>query len=128
MHTPLASLSRPIAGSIKNTLVVTLPGSTKAVKENLTALLDNGIVSHALDLLNGGSGKDVHVKLAEEQSLSGTLGIRSKGDYVDHHPHHHHHHHGHVADSSRTQGTTEQSFSSTLDFDVTNECNGDIFS
>ncbi|QRW01631.1 molybdopterin-binding domain protein [Ceratobasidium sp. AG-Ba] len=31
-HTPLAALSRPVAGTIRNTLVVTLPGSPKAVK------------------------------------------------------------------------------------------------
>ncbi|KAK0190455.1 hypothetical protein F5146DRAFT_1137290 [Armillaria mellea] len=41
-HTPLAALSRPVAGTIKNTLVVTLPGSTKAVTENVQALLQGG--------------------------------------------------------------------------------------
>ncbi|KLO08507.1 molybdenum cofactor synthesis domain protein [Schizopora paradoxa] len=43
-HTPLAALSRPVAGSIGRTLVVTLPGSTKAVRENLTCLLESGIL------------------------------------------------------------------------------------
>ncbi|KAI6034880.1 hypothetical protein F5J12DRAFT_901815 [Pisolithus orientalis] len=57
-HTPLAALSRPLAGTIGKTLVVTLPGSTKAVRENLDALLSNGVLDHALDLIKGGSGKD----------------------------------------------------------------------
>ncbi|KAI6152402.1 MoaB/Mog domain-containing protein [Pisolithus tinctorius] len=62
-HTPLAVLSRPLAGTIGKTLVVTLPGSTKAVRENLDALLSNGVLDHALDLTKGGSGKVVHAAL-----------------------------------------------------------------
>lgn len=62
-HTPLAALSRPLAGTIGKTLVVTLPGSTKAVRENLDALLSNGVLDHALDLIKGGSGKVVHAAL-----------------------------------------------------------------
>ena len=37
-HTPLAVLSRPIAGTIHRTFICTLPGSVKAVKENMQAL------------------------------------------------------------------------------------------
>ncbi len=37
-HTPLANLSRPVVGVINNTLIATLPGSEKAVKENVEAL------------------------------------------------------------------------------------------
>jgi len=92
-HTPLAALSRPVAGTIKNTLVVTLPGSVKAVKENLDALLSNGIVDHAIDLIKGGSGKQVHASMG-----SGHGGH-------DHHHHHtprtHHHHHDHQEPKSR---------------------------
>ncbi|KAG6854460.1 hypothetical protein C0991_006539 [Blastosporella zonata] len=56
-HTPLAALSRPAAGTIGKTLVVTLPGSVKAVKENMEALLNAGLVEHAIDLIRGGEGK-----------------------------------------------------------------------
>ncbi|OAX43361.1 hypothetical protein K503DRAFT_847231 [Rhizopogon vinicolor AM-OR11-026] len=77
-HTPLAALSRPVAGTIGNTLIVTLPGSVKAVKENLEALFSNGFIEHAIDLIRGGTGKQVHA----------TMGSGHGGE-----PHHHHHHH-----------------------------------
>ncbi len=68
--TPLAALSRPVAGTIKNTLVVTLPGSVKAVQENITALLQAGVVNHAIELIRGGSGQRVHESLAAEGARS----------------------------------------------------------
>lgn len=37
-HTPLAVLSRPVAGTRNSTLICTLPGSIKAIRENMVAL------------------------------------------------------------------------------------------
>lgn len=50
--TPRAMLSRAQAGIRKRTLIVNLPGSPKAARENLSAVLPT--LSHGLDMLRGG--------------------------------------------------------------------------
>jgi molybdenum cofactor synthesis domain-containing protein len=50
-HTPLSMLSRAAAGVRGRTLIVNLPGSPKAVRENLAVLLP--VLPHALELLAG---------------------------------------------------------------------------
>ena len=47
--TPRGALSRPLCGSIGKSLLVTLPGSSKAVRENLGAIL--GALGHGLEKL-----------------------------------------------------------------------------
>lgn len=49
--TPTAVLSRAVAGTIGQSLILTLPGSRKAVTENLAAVLP--ALGHALDKLHG---------------------------------------------------------------------------
>ncbi len=52
MRTPLAMMSRSVAGTIGKTLVVTLPGSASGVRESLEAILP--AVFHAAGILEGG--------------------------------------------------------------------------
>lgn len=91
-HTPLAALSRPVAGTVGNTLVVTLPGSVKAVKENLEALISGGVVNHAIDLIKGGTGKRVHTELASSGTSAFAAASTNSQNSHEHHGHHHHHH------------------------------------
>ncbi len=51
MRTPLAMMSRAVAGSIAQTLIVTLPGSTDGVRESLEAILP--AVFHARKMMKG---------------------------------------------------------------------------
>ena len=48
--TPMAMISRSVAGSRSNTLIITLPGSTKAVKECLDVVMP--VIPHSLELLH----------------------------------------------------------------------------
>jgi len=52
MRTPLAMMSRGVAGSIAQTLIITLPGSTDGARESLEAILP--AVFHARKMMKGG--------------------------------------------------------------------------
>jgi molybdenum cofactor synthesis domain-containing protein len=50
-HTPMAALSRAVAGIRGLTLIVNLPGSERGVRENLSVLLP--LLPHAVETLRG---------------------------------------------------------------------------
>jgi molybdenum cofactor synthesis domain-containing protein len=52
--TPTAMLSRAVAGIRKSTLIINLPGSEKAVRESLEAILP--ALPHAVEILRGRAG------------------------------------------------------------------------
>lgn len=54
--TPHAMLSRAVAGIRKRTLIVNLPGSPKAVRENLNTILP--VLPHAVELLRESPGAE----------------------------------------------------------------------
>ena len=51
-----AMLSRGVAGILDRTLIINLPGSPKAVRENLDVLLP--VLPHALELISGKPGSE----------------------------------------------------------------------
>ena len=50
--TPNSVLSRAVVGIRSTTLIVNLPGSTRAVRESLEVILD--ILPHAIEMMHGG--------------------------------------------------------------------------
>ena len=54
-ETPFGMLSRGLAGARRHTLIINLPGSPKAVRENLAVLLP--VIPHAIEKLQGDSSE-----------------------------------------------------------------------
>lgn len=86
-HTPFGVLSRPVAGVRKQSLIITLPGSQKAVTECLQSL--EPILDHALEQLSLESTRQLH---GPSHSHSHHHGKSHSHRHSHHHSHHHHHH------------------------------------
>ena len=63
-QTPMAALSRAVAGALGGTLILNLPGSPKGVRESLGAVLP--VIPHAVELLGGATGAHPTGHRAEE--------------------------------------------------------------
>ncbi|GAA5958345.1 hypothetical protein JCM3765_004802 [Sporobolomyces pararoseus] len=123
--TPLASLSRPVAGVAlrrqsniseegTGTLIVTLPGSPKGAKENLETLLK--VLPHALELAGGAKSRTTKVHQAIEQGQDGLKAISTPpASVAPSHSHScghsHSHSHSHQAPRSRTLMSQDPSIS-----------------
>lgn len=60
--TPMAMISRAMAGIRGKTLIINLPGSPKAVKENLEVILP--VIPHSIEILRGQGGEcGSHLKI-----------------------------------------------------------------
>ncbi|MBA3737436.1 MAG: MogA/MoaB family molybdenum cofactor biosynthesis protein, partial [Actinobacteria bacterium] len=53
-HTPMAALSRAVAGAVGGALILNLPGSPRGVRESLESVLS--LIPHAVELLGGAAG------------------------------------------------------------------------
>ena len=62
LKTPHGMLSRGVAGTLGQALIVNLPGSPKAARESLEVLIP--VLPHAIELLAGESGEGGHRKPA----------------------------------------------------------------
>jgi molybdopterin adenylyltransferase len=75
-QTPMAALSRGIAGAVGAALILNLPGSTEGVCESLTAVLP--VVPHAVELLGGATGP--HPNVPDQHATPPTAMAAPKGE------------------------------------------------
>jgi gephyrin len=89
--TPYAAMARPVAGVRGYTLILAVPGSPKAAKENVEAVLK--LLPHACDLTAGANSRKLHSERGVAESGKGV--VMTDSARVQGHSHDHHHHHGH---------------------------------
>jgi len=113
--TPYAAMARPVAGTRGGTIIIAVPGSPKAAKENLEAVLK--LLPHACDLACGGNSRQMHSERKVAESGEGVMddktrihsGYEPKKSYDHEHRHHHHHHqHGRGHGGVKPRTTEEQ--------------------
>lgn len=108
--TPYAAMARPVAGVRGDTLVIAVPGSPKAAKENVQAVIK--LLPHACDLACGGNSRTMH---AERNIAETGKGVMNDQERVNEHSHHHGHGHGHGGIKPRTTEKQRALLSNQLD-------------
>ncbi|KAI8903593.1 MoeA, N-terminal and linker domain-containing protein [Gorgonomyces haynaldii] len=73
--TVFAALSRPVAGVIQKSLVLTLPGSPKGCRENLEAVLP--VLQHTLKLITDAQDANVHPHVCRHDQVKERNGMLS---------------------------------------------------
>lgn len=106
---PRAVLSRPVAGIRLKTLIITLPGSPKAVSECLDELLnEHDILGHALQLSQGEDSRELHKRADINLDRSTGSSTENKSHITEHSKHSHSHcGHEHTVPRPRTQANQE---------------------
>lgn len=99
--TPLAAMSRPVAGVAKSTLIFTVPGSVKGAIENTEAIIS--LLPHACDLANGSvDSRQIHAKGTEQIEIaSGLTSSNTNHSHSHSHSHSHCHHHHHQSNDPK---------------------------
>src|SRR5208282_4491768 len=108
--TPYAAMARPVAGVRGETLVIAVPGSPKAAKENVLAVIK--LLPHACDLTCGGNSRAMH---AERNIAETGKGVMNDQERVNHHSHQPGHGHGHGGVKPRTTEEQRTLLSNQLD-------------
>ena len=107
--TPYAAMARPVAGTRKGSIIIAVPGSPKAAKENIEAVVK--LLPHACDLLCGGDSRAMHAERSVANSGGAVMDDkeRTHATYSPKHDHeHHHHNHGHGGHGVKPRTTAEE--------------------
>jgi gephyrin len=91
LTSPVALMSRPVAGVRHKTIILTLPGSPKGAKENLQSMLK--LLPHACQQAAGADSRKLHAGGVEK--LEKDAGVSTSAFNQLSHSHSHDHSHGH---------------------------------
>ncbi|OJJ51128.1 hypothetical protein ASPZODRAFT_321215 [Penicilliopsis zonata CBS 506.65] len=91
--TPFAIMSRPVAGTRKRSLIITLPGSPKGAKENLDAVIK--LLPHACMQAAGADSRSLHASGVKKLEVEAGIRPSQQQNNHQHHHHHNHNHHSH---------------------------------
>lgn len=101
-------MSRPVAGTRNQTLIITLPGSPKGAKENLASIIKQ--LPHACQQAAGADSRLLHAGGVQKLEKDAGVIVNGQSSSSQHQHHHHHEHshslshgHGHAVPKARTR-------------------------